>query len=151
MQKRFGHFILKSRTKRLPNIFFEVNNKDLLMNPQHYINFTTWGPKDYPTWLLPVKLTLQKILWKNILRSILYSSLFSTNSSNSCRKRNPTSVILLLLTLWTLIRNMWLHHNMNFATNKNSLDISQFVTRVLTEFTEPNKDKEHVNCNNSLI
>ena len=43
-----------------------------------------------------------------------------------------------------LIRNIWLHHNMNFVTNKNSLDISQFVTRILSEFTEPNKDKERV-------
>ena len=33
---------------------------------------------------------------------------------------------------------------MNFVTNKNSLDISQFVTRVLSEFTELNKDKERV-------
>ena len=33
---------------------------------------------------------------------------------------------------------------MNFITNKNSLDISQFVTIVLSEFTEPNKDKESV-------
>ena len=33
---------------------------------------------------------------------------------------------------------------MNFVTNKNSLHISQFVTRVLSEFTEPNKDKERV-------
>ena len=33
---------------------------------------------------------------------------------------------------------------MNFVTNKNSLDISQFVTRVLSEFTESNKDEERV-------
>ena len=33
---------------------------------------------------------------------------------------------------------------MNFVTNKDSLDISQFVTRVLSEFTEPNKDEESV-------
>ena len=30
------------------------------------------------------------------------------------------------------------------VTNENSLDISQFVTRVLSEFTEPNKDEERV-------
>ena len=34
---------------------------------------------------------------------------------------------------------------MNFLMNKNSLDISQlFVTRFLSEFTEPNKDEERV-------
>ena len=54
-----------------------------------------------------------------------------------CRKRNPISVIWLLL--YDYIR-----HNVNFLTNKNSLDISQFVTRVLSEFTEPNRDEERV-------
>ena len=44
----------------------------------------------------------------------------------------------------TNFMNIWLHHNMNFVTNKDSLDISQFVTRVLSEFTEPNKDEERV-------
>ena len=51
---------------------------------------------------------------------------------------------LITINLWTLIRNIWLHHNINFVTNKNSLDVSQFVTRVLSEFTEPNKDEERV-------
>ena len=133
----------------LPVIFHNLHGVKQLSQTKGTINCIASTDEKYISFSKKIKQNISIIFEIRFIDSFKFmQTSFSNLVSNSkfpyCWKRNPISVIWLLLTLWTLIRNIWLHHNMNFLTNKNSLDISRFVTRVLSEFTELNKDKGRV-------
>ena len=135
----------------LPVIFHNLHGVKQLSQTKGTINCIPSTDEKYISFSKKIKQNISIIFEIRFIDSFKFmQTSFSNLVSNSkfpyCWKRNPISVIWLLLTLWTLIRNIWLHHNMNFLTNltnKNSLDISH-KHRVLSEFTEPNKDEERV-------